>query len=858
VRLTSFVVSRSWASNRLRTALTILGIGLGVAIVVAIHVMDHNTIKSRLRELRADFGRVDFELVPLRPVADALALRGELAAMPDVQAAGVLRFAPAALAAGGRPLGPVSVYGLAPLPSSAFQHYRVESGTDLEPQDGDERVLVGRELAARHGLQVGEWLELAPLGAPRPTCRGGVLVVAPPPPAETAPRAVQVKGVLAHERLGRREAGEVVIGSFALARALAPNETTLFQVNRSRGAGVDKLRATLRERFQVHDERSALLGEAADERAFRNGVKVLGCLALVLGMFVVFQTLSQSLVERLRQVGLLRALGASRRSIAGIFLVDALLLAGLGSALGTVGGLALAWVLQSMNVSTLGMGREVREFGVPVVPVLWTAALGVLFTVAGAAFPLWKARNLPALMVLGARGLDGGAAGYVLRGVNLFLFVLLVLVLPGAYLAMTPLLGEDARETLGVLAQLGAMILLVGGVLLVAPVLVRAAGGLVLWPVRRVARLPAFLAGKALQQNPGRFAAAVCGLAVVLLALLGLRHITAALRGDAQAFGAVAMPERLFLRGTPAPRALLQPLAELPDVRSADFFEGSVRLGFPLSGLAAASLQRDGGPLAGRPEQARRYEAERCVVVSRRLARLRGLAEDQFLSVPTDDGPVAYRVLAVSDAAGFFPDERAWAVAAPRWLHQDFCVGQACVSQIALELEPGADPGAAQAAARAVAPHLDWAKTGAEIVAYLQRDVTRDFFLFDVLLALILALAAVGMVNGMTIAALGRAREIGVLRALGTPARALRGTFLLEGFVVAALAALLALALGVPLGSTIVHGLNQVSGLEAPVVVPWRWFAAAVALAFATGLLAAVLPGLRAVRENPGDAVRYE
>ena len=45
-----------------------------------------------------------------------------------------------------------------------------------------------------------------------------------------------------------------------------------------------------------------MLGEGADERAFRNGVKVLGCLALILGMFVVFQTLSQSLVERLRQI----------------------------------------------------------------------------------------------------------------------------------------------------------------------------------------------------------------------------------------------------------------------------------------------------------------------------------------------------------------------------------------------------------------------------------------------------------------------------------------------------------------------------------------------------------------------------
>ena len=57
-------------------------------------------------------------------------------------------------------------------------------------------------------------------------------------------------------------------------------------------------------------------------------------MALVLGMFVVFQTLSQSLVERLKQIGLLRCLGATRRTIAGIFLLDALALSLIGAVLG--------------------------------------------------------------------------------------------------------------------------------------------------------------------------------------------------------------------------------------------------------------------------------------------------------------------------------------------------------------------------------------------------------------------------------------------------------------------------------------------------------------------------------------------
>ena len=64
MRLTYFVVWKSWVSNPVRTVLTVLGISLGIAVVTAIHVLDHNTIHSRLQQRLADYGRVDLELEP--------------------------------------------------------------------------------------------------------------------------------------------------------------------------------------------------------------------------------------------------------------------------------------------------------------------------------------------------------------------------------------------------------------------------------------------------------------------------------------------------------------------------------------------------------------------------------------------------------------------------------------------------------------------------------------------------------------------------------------------------------------------------------------------------------------------------
>lgn len=858
MRLTYLLVCKSWASNRLRTALTVLGIALGIALVVAIQVLDHNTIRSRQLQGRGEQGNFDFELVPRAADTAPELVLAQLGEAPGVADTAAIGFAPVAVR---QPDGdaqvPALLHGLLPLPSGEFGHYVVADGRDLGPLDGDQAVLVGSALAEQLQLRLGTELELAAVAGPASRCRGGQRVPVDGESVAPAPRRVRVQGILAPERLGARALGMVVVGSFPLARALAPAGGVVYQVRRAPGANVDALGQRLVEAHVVADARQSMLGEAADERAFRNGVKVLGCLALVLGMFVVFQTLSQSLLERLRAIGILRCLGLTRRAIGFVFLAEASLLAALGALLGIGLGLLLAWWFQALEVSTLGFGKKLVGFEVPVGLVAWTAGLGVLFTLAGAWFPLHRARGVTALRVLSARGLEDGTT-FAQAGVHRFLFVLLVVLLPLAYLLMTPLLAADQGETLVVLAQLGGMVLLFGGVLLIAPGVVRWFGRPLLWVLARRAPLVAFLADRSLARDAGRIAASVCGLAVVLLAYVGLEHLTASLRGEVEAFGAVAMDRRVFVAGPAMTPEVAATAATAPGVAQVTLFEGNVSVPFPLSGVRVDALARPGMPFAADPARADRYQATRSLVVSTRLAKLRRLTAGDFVAVPTDDGARAYEVLAVADAPGFFPDERAFAVTAPHWLREDFCVGAQSVERIAVDLTPDANPWQVMAALSEPLPQLNWRKTGAEIVAYLLRDVTRDFFLFEVLLALILGVSAVGLVNGMTLAALGRAREIGVLRALGMTGRTLRARFLAEGAVIACLAAALALVLSLPLGAVLVAGLGRVAGLDAPLVVPWGHLAMVPVFALLVGLATSLVPGWRIVREDPADAVRYE
>jgi ABC-type lipoprotein release transport system permease subunit len=867
MRLTFFVVWKSWGSNKIRTLLTILGVALGIAVVTAIHVLDHNTIHSRLQQRIADYGRVDLELLPKDSSRSPGHVREQLSSMQDfVASVGLLHggelgaVALAAPVAKGtaqqqNPTG-VVLYGLSPLPSQAFAHYNVAKGEDLIDLEGDKFVLIGAQLATTLGVDVDDELFLAPPPRARVNrCIDGKMVTSTNSATKGEMVSVKIKGILSHHALGRANNGAVVVGSFSLGRRVRPHAPSFYQINRVEGTSPDVLKQRLAADFQVLDKRSAMLGEGSDERAFRNGIKMIGLLALVLGMLVVFQTLSQTLMERLKQIGLMRCLGASRRAVASIFLVEGILLALVGAVVGVLGGIGLAYVMGRLELTTLGIGKEITGFEVPPRPVLFAAGLGVFFTLAGSAFPLWKARNVPPVRVLQSRGL--GDSGYLLRGVNIFLFMLLVIVLPFAYLAMTPLLTEGGRETRNVLLQAGGIVVLFGGVLLISPHIVRAGGRAFLRPLKRRLPLSTFMVDKTIARNPGRFSAAVCGLAVVLVALVALKHITFALRAEVRQFSVHTMDNHVFFKGEPRQLEDVKMVQSIDGVVSAEFFGDDVRLSFLLRGLPVDDLIREGGALAGKQELIDAYRDTRSLIVSQRWAELNWKKETDDLKILTDSGGKDYQVISVDNSAGFFPDEKAWAVTSPRWLQQDFCKNPTEVTRIALQLKPGTDAQLVRQQVTELFPHT-WFKRGDDIRNYLLRDVTKDFLLFDLLLFLILILVGVGLVNTMTIAAVGRAREIGVLRALGMEDRSLRQTFLVEGAMVAMLAAIVAIAMGLPLGYIVVNGLNRVTGLEAPVVIPWSYVALVPVLALITGLFAAILPGSRAIKMNPAEAVRYE
>ena len=151
---------------------------------------------------------------------------------------------------------------------------------------------------------------------------------------------------------------------------------------------LERLQQSLASSYSYALNRGVVVGQAAEERAFRTGVRMLGLLALVLGLYVIFHTLSMSLTERVLEVGTLHALGSTRAQIGRVFFAEAALLSGAGAVLGALLGVGLARLATRAGITTLGVGKAVQGFHVPWGTVGALTAVGFLVALVGSVYPL--------------------------------------------------------------------------------------------------------------------------------------------------------------------------------------------------------------------------------------------------------------------------------------------------------------------------------------------------------------------------------------------------------------------------------------------------------------------------------------
>src|SRR3954453_21351797 len=248
---------------------------------------------------------------------------------------------------------------------------------------------------------------------------------------------------------------------------------------------------------------------------------VFAAVALIVGAFVIFNTFSITVSQRIRECGLLRTLGASRRHVLSSVFIEAGLIGLVGAVLGVVGGLLFAKGIESL-FKALGIGLPTTALVVASRTVVVSVVIGVVVTLVAVLNPALRSTRVPPIAAMQELDLTPRRRRSIVT-----VAIASLLMLGGLALVLVGLFGNIKDSGQAAIMLGGGAALVLFGVSLYSPRLVRPLAGLVGKPMERLRGLTGRLARENSQRNPSRTAATAAAL-MIGLALVSFVTVFAA------------------------------------------------------------------------------------------------------------------------------------------------------------------------------------------------------------------------------------------------------------------------------------------------------------------------------------------
>ncbi|KUN97924.1 ABC transporter permease [Streptomyces caeruleatus] len=581
-------------------------------------------------------------------------------------------------------------------------------------------------------------------------------------------------------------------------------------------------------------------------------------IAFLVGIFLIINTFSMLVAQRTREIGLMRAIGSSRRQVNRSVLVEALLLGVVGSVLGVGAGVGIAVGLMKL-MSMAGMNLSTDDLTVKVTTPAIGLILGVVVTVLAAYLPARRAGKVSPMAALRDAGTPADIKAGRLRG-------LIGLVLTGAgtfalFAAATADKASDGALMLGggvVLTLIGFVVigpLLAGAVVrVISAVLLRAFG-----PVGRMAERNAL-------RNPRRTgatgAALMIGLALVAcLSVVGSSMVASATGELDKSVGA----DFIVMRGQQSIVAdAEQAMRQTPGL---EHVSRSKQVDATLT--SPDGKTDDTGLTAADPtyaEDLRRATTEGtlsaaygkdAMSVGSDYAKKHGVHVGDTVSVAFKGGETAkLKVTAITDDDTAFDQGARYISIATleRYLPADR-IPQS--DMLLAKAKDGQEEAAYAALKKSLHDYPQYpVRDQTDYKQELKDQMGQLLNMIYGLLALAIIVAVLGVVNTLALSVVERTREIGLMRAIGLSRRQLRRMIRLESVVIALFGALLGLGLGMGWGAT-AQKLLALEGLNV-LDIPWPTIIGVFIASAFVGLFAALVPAFRAGRMNVLNAIATE
>lgn len=583
---------------------------------------------------------------------------------------------------------------------------------------------------------------------------------------------------------------------------------------------------------------------------FNNILLGFAGVALFVGTFLILNTFSIIVAQRTRELALLRALGGSRRQMIGSVMMEAVVIGLIASALGLAAGVGVGALLAYL-FGQFGGGLQLAGIGLPTNAVVAAFTVGTLVTVIAATLPALRASRIAPIAALQeAATPDRPLTRITVAGS--------VITAAGAALLATGLTGNAGGNTLWTILA-GVLVAFIG-VALLTPMISRPVVGVIgrlfAWSV------PGKLGRLNSGRNPRRTAITAAALMVGIALVTGVTVILDSAKQSITRLAQDTIQADLVISGAQTgPRmptfdpAVLDSMAGLDGVTLVAGIYGDLALVdgerqwvTATSDVTALSEIYQARATAGTIDA---QPADGLLVDSATAADL-GLGVGDRVEVRYSHGePAQYTltgIYAESDLFGGF--------VVPVAAAENFAIAQPTQAYLQLAPEASKDRVAGQVEALlADSPEV----AVADRTAFIEQQTSQlDTLLtmIQILLALAILIAVLGIVNTLALSVLERTRELGLLRAIGLNRAQTMRMVTVEAVVISVFGALLGVVVGTGLGAAVVRALRD-QGIT-KLFLPWGQMALLLGLAALVGVVAAVLPSIRAARLNVLAAIAHE
>ncbi len=687
-------------------------------------------------------------------------------------------------------------------------------------------------------------------------------------------KLASIERVAAYRIVGLTKLGEASWGGASIAGLILPEAQRITdkrgefdQILIAADEGVSE--ETLKRRVEEVVPPS-LLVETAKENAERNSNQIrddLGFLriallvfafvALLVGAFLIFNTFSITVAQRVTEFGMLRTLGASRTQILSSVVIEALVIGVLGAIIGLIGGFAIA---KGLNALFVAIGIDLPTTGLVIKDrtILAALAIGIVVTLVSSLIPALRSTRVPPIAAMQALELPRSRR----RGI---VYAALAALLGAAGMAMLliALFGGASGGSAAGLIGAGAVAVILG-VSLFSPRLVRPLASLAGRPLELARRLTGRLARENTQRNPARTAVTAAALMIGLAVVAFVTVFAAGIKSSIATAVDDSFQGDLVIQNTDgfspiSPRAAAA-ARRIPGVELVSTMRAAQAKVVGAGGKPRVSaLSPDAGEVItidwteGGPATLRRL-TDRQVILDESFADGEGLEVGDSIRFLTQIGrrPKLEVVGEFEDRAELFGS----AIVTQTLMARQFDQHDDILDFV--KLAPGANAEKVQAELiKTMDREFPTAevRNQQELKENQEEQVNQLLGLIYALLALAVIVSLFGIANTLALSIHERTRELGMLRAIGMSRRQVRTMIRYEAVITALIGALLGMVLGVIFAALIAQPLKDEGFVLS---YPIGTLIVMLVLAAFAGVIAAIAPARRASRLNVLEALQYE